>query len=174
MKRVKRAILCTATIACAAAWPACAQQATNSAAIPPGQPTSPPPSPLQLTQQDFNLAVQISHAIAVGDQAQVKKIFTDNQLTIPQFQRTVGAVCDLSAEHRFASSGTAPKSSGTEVRAMAISNLEDARSQLAARINQEFGGRGRNYQNAKALVSRQLSAADDVCRLQTPQIGQVR
>jgi hypothetical protein len=174
MERAKRAILWTAIWACASALPVCAQQATKLAEIPQGQQATPTPSAFQLTQHDFDLAVQIGHAIAAGDHAQVKKLFMETKVSIPQFERTLGAICDLSAERHFASSGSTSKSSATEVRAMTISNLEDARNQLGTRINEEFGGRGRNYQNAKALVSRQSAAADDVCKLQTPQVGQVR
>lgn len=174
MKRLKHTVVTTVIAVSMALWPVCAQQRSGNPVAQSGKQASPPPKQFQLTQQDFNLIVNISQALAAGNQEQVKRIFTDSQLSIPQFERIVGAICDLSAERRFANSGGSPKSQTIGARPMVISNLPDARSQLAERINIEFDGRGRNYQDAKTLITRQLAAADDVCRLQTPRTSQTK
>jgi hypothetical protein len=160
----KLAILCGVWLIGAVAWSTCGQQApaqvpslaTQKAAVSS-------PSTFQLAQEDVNLALGVSRALAAGNHEQVQKMLTSGQMSIPQFERVVASICDLSAERRLATAGGAPSAPAGSLTAVTISNQQDLQTELAARINEEFGGRGQNYKNASALVSRQLSVADEVC-----------
>jgi hypothetical protein len=148
----------------AMACPTWAQQAPAQPSAPLVRGTSvPPPASFQLKQEDMNLARDVSRALAAGNRDQVQKLVTNGHLSIPQLERVVAAICDLSAERRLATAEGLPGARTENPTEVNLPDRQNLQSELVSRINAEFGGRGKNYQDASALVSRQLPVANEVC-----------
>lgn len=164
MRIPKRAILSGVWLIGTIASSTYGQQAPVQAPSPATQKTAvSPPGTFRLAQEDINVALGVSRALAAGNHDQVQKTLTSSQMSIPQFERVAASICDLAAERRLAAAGGPPGAPTGSLTAVTISNQQDLQTELTARISAEFGGRGQNYKEASALVSQQLSVADEVC-----------
>jgi hypothetical protein len=142
------------------------QESTRARAVaqPAPQPLS-PPSAFRVTQGDLKLTLSVLRVLAAGKHEQVQKMLLDNQISLPQFERNLQTACLLSAERHMEQANQKSTEQAAGTQPVTIDNLQEVQSQLKANLERQFGGRGSNYKESRALADREHATVDEICTL---------
>jgi uncharacterized lipoprotein YajG len=137
----------------------------RAVAQPAPQPALSAPTAFRVTEGDLKLTLAVLRVLAAGQHEQVQKMLMENHVSLPQFERNLQTACLLSAERHMeqAAQKSAEPTAGTH--AVTIDNLQEVQSQLKANLERQFGGRGSNYKESRALADREQATVDEICTL---------